>query len=110
MISRSDLIGLIPQSVFTVFRQVCGLRSIESKLTLPPFSLELVFDRRKEISPAHRWLVSCITTVATEVATDLMLDTNPPDTDATGPVVSFAGDQHPWTYEKRPARASAKGQ
>ena len=76
ILARTDLLGMIPQSVFTIFRQVCNLRSAESKLTLPPYSLELVFDRRKEINPAHRWLIDCVKAVAGEVARDLMLDRN----------------------------------
>ncbi len=74
IISRTDLIGLILQSVFTVFKQVCNLRSVASKIDLPPYSVDLVFDRRKEINLGHRWLTDCITTVAREVARDLMLD------------------------------------
>jgi hypothetical protein len=74
IISRTDLLGLIPQSVCTVFKQVCNLRSVGSKIDLPPYSVDLVFDRRKVLSAGHRWLVDCITTVAEEVARDLMLD------------------------------------
>jgi DNA-binding transcriptional LysR family regulator len=74
ILARSDLLALIPRSVFMVFKQVCNLRSINSEFHLPPYTVELVFDRRKEINPAHRWLIACITTLAGEVAQDLMLD------------------------------------
>jgi DNA-binding transcriptional LysR family regulator len=74
IISRSDLLALIPRSVYFVFRQICNLRDVKSDLDLPPYSVELVFDKRKEINPAHRWLIGCITALAREVAHDLRLD------------------------------------
>jgi DNA-binding transcriptional LysR family regulator len=101
IISRTDLVGLIPQSVFTVFKQICNLRSVESKLTLPPFSLELVFDHRKEISPADRWLVNCITDVASEVAGDLMLDQNWEERNSAMRPEYFAENRRPTRYDQK---------
>lgn len=72
MVARSNLLALVPRSVYLVFKDFCHLRSAAYPIDLPPYTIELVFDQRKEIDPTHRWLVSCITSTATDVARDVM--------------------------------------
>ena len=69
---RSNLLALVPRSVYLVFKDFCGLRSAALPIELPSYTIEVVFDQRKEIDPTHRWLVSCIVSTATEVARDVM--------------------------------------
>jgi DNA-binding transcriptional LysR family regulator len=72
IVARSNLLALVPRSVYLVFKDFCGIRSAGLTIELPPYTIELVYDQRKENDPAHRWLVSCITASATEVARDVM--------------------------------------
>ncbi|MEN0108744.1 MAG: LysR family transcriptional regulator, partial [Pseudomonas sp.] len=59
----SDLVATVPERHSGVLR--AGLYSFDLPLTLPVFSVAMLWHPRQDADPAHRWLRQCVREVCT---------------------------------------------
>jgi DNA-binding transcriptional LysR family regulator len=55
IVSRTDCIAVVPESIATVFAPALRLQVLELPVHVPPIPIALVWHPRVEHEPAHRW-------------------------------------------------------
>jgi len=67
ILSRTDLIAILPLGVAKAFRQICNLQWFHMPIPLPPYFITLIRRPRSAKDQSLIWLSRCIETVAKEV-------------------------------------------
>lgn len=63
IVSRSDIIGLVPLSVLAWFQAGFDISHFELPVTTPPIKVSLIWHPRLQADPVHRWLRETIVAV-----------------------------------------------
>jgi DNA-binding transcriptional LysR family regulator len=67
IVSRSDLLGVMPSAGANVFAEFCGLKVINLPFKLESYRIDLVWHRGNEKDKAHRWMSRTIHSLASEL-------------------------------------------
>ncbi len=71
LVSQSNLIATIPERIAFIFRQFCQLDVFELPFEMDLYEIDLLWHRRADADPAHRWLRHVIHMTANDISRDL---------------------------------------
>jgi hypothetical protein len=67
IVSRSDLLGIMPSAGANVFAEFCRLKVINLPFKLDTYRIDLVWHRGNEKDKAHSWMSRTITSLARDL-------------------------------------------
>jgi DNA-binding transcriptional LysR family regulator len=67
MLSRSELIAVVPKTFADVFRQLHEVSEVHTDFALPDVIVDAAYTRRQSSDPANRWINNCIAAIGVEI-------------------------------------------